>query len=316
MFLFLIGSVCQAEVDQLQVIDLSTLGQIEFFKKYSGTFDSKTHPDCSGYIDVYFYPDTENKNSIYYYSLVSTAPRKNCAALGIVDLINSSNKSTITCVGSDFDPERIPLDFNKSLLRRVDLNAKTPVVHVPTCETPKNIKEFNQANVEKFATGLESNSFEFAISLTPNFLVGDLGFSYKVDDTDSAGVTMDNFPDCSEDGRRHCVSSQAANDSYYYIEPIASKNIDETWLQLKDIFSKSDQPGGLKEITGDSYKIVTEREGYIHVTATTFMGWVDDIEFLLDSPNQTISISSEARVGYSDFGMNRYRLELIREKLQ
>jgi len=41
---------------------------------------------------------------------------------------------------------------------------------------------------------------------------------------------------------------------------------------------------------------------------------VDDVEFLFDDNARRIDIRSAARVGYSDFGVNRRRMEEIRRR--
>lgn len=59
--------------------------------------------------------------------------------------------------------------------------------------------------------------------------------------------------------------------------------------------------------------LVTETAGYIHAEARSLVfRFVDDIEFLLDPAQSLIQVRSAARTGYSDFGVNRKRLERIR----
>ncbi|MFK7778444.1 MAG: DUF1499 domain-containing protein, partial [Gimesia sp.] len=40
--------------------------------------------------------------------------------------------------------------------------------------------------------------------------------------------------------------------------------------------------------------------------------FVDDVEFLIDSGQNMIQVRSASRVGHSDFGANRKRIESIR----
>lgn len=42
--------------------------------------------------------------------------------------------------------------------------------------------------------------------------------------------------------------------------------------------------------------------------------FVDDVEFYLDDRNKVIHVKSASRVGYSDLGVNRRRVENIRER--
>ena len=59
--------------------------------------------------------------------------------------------------------------------------------------------------------------------------------------------------------------------------------------------------------------IVTESADYLHVECTSLIfRFVDDVEFWIDEPNQTIHFRSASRVGRSDFGVNRKRMEVIR----
>ena len=55
--------------------------------------------------------------------------------------------------------------------------------------------------------------------------------------------------------------------------------------------------------------IITQREDYLHVEYRTKMGFVDDVEFYLDESIQTVHFRSASRIGYSDLGVNRKRME-------
>ena len=59
--------------------------------------------------------------------------------------------------------------------------------------------------------------------------------------------------------------------------------------------------------------IVAESMDYLHVECTSLIfRFVDDVEFWIDEPNQTIQFRSASRVGHSDFGVNRKRMEALR----
>jgi uncharacterized protein (DUF1499 family) len=45
------------------------------------------------------------------------------------------------------------------------------------------------------------------------------------------------------------------------------------------------------------------------------MGFVDDVEFLIEPNTQVIHVRSASRLGQSDLGVNRQRIEMIRAKL-
>ena len=60
-------------------------------------------------------------------------------------------------------------------------------------------------------------------------------------------------------------------------------------------------------------QIVTETDRYLHVEFTTaLMRYVDDVEFHFDETTGTIKFRSASRVGDSDLGANRKRMEQVR----
>jgi uncharacterized protein (DUF1499 family) len=62
--------------------------------------------------------------------------------------------------------------------------------------------------------------------------------------------------------------------------------------------------------------IVKETNDYLYVEfASKLMGFVDDVEFYLDSASQAIQVRSASRLGESDLGVNRQRIEDIRSEL-
>ena len=62
-------------------------------------------------------------------------------------------------------------------------------------------------------------------------------------------------------------------------------------------------------------KIGLEKEKFIHVEFTSrIFGFVDDVEFYFDKEG-IISFRSASRLGYSDLGVNRDRMESIRKLL-
>jgi uncharacterized protein (DUF1499 family) len=62
-------------------------------------------------------------------------------------------------------------------------------------------------------------------------------------------------------------------------------------------------------------KIVSSSEDYIHAEfRSKLFRFVDDVEFYFDAPRKLIDFRSASRVGHSDLGVNRKRMEEIREK--
>nr|WP_320048810.1 DUF1499 domain-containing protein [uncultured Desulfuromonas sp.] len=60
--------------------------------------------------------------------------------------------------------------------------------------------------------------------------------------------------------------------------------------------------------------IVAQRDDYIRCEcASALMGFVDDVEFYFSAPGR-IDVRSASRLGHSDFGVNRKRIEMMRQK--
>jgi len=63
-------------------------------------------------------------------------------------------------------------------------------------------------------------------------------------------------------------------------------------------------------------KIVKKEPGYIYAQFTTrLMKYVDDVEFWYDPVAKVIQVRSASRLGSSDLGVNRERIESIRQTL-
>jgi uncharacterized protein (DUF1499 family) len=101
----------------------------------------------------------------------------------------------------------------------------------------------------------------------------------------------------------NCVASQAT-DQGHRIDPFSFRgDPDSAFARLKGVLSlRSDTT----LIEGD--------ERYLRVEFRTRLGFVDDGEFLLDRERRVINLRSAARLGYSDLGKNRSRLEDIRRE--
>jgi len=70
----------------------------------------------------------------------------------------------------------------------------------------------------------------------------------------------------------------------------------------------------LTAINATGGKIVTQQKGYAAAVYTSaLMGYVDDVELRVSG--KTVHIRSASRVGYSDRGVNRARVEEIRDML-
>lgn len=104
-------------------------------------------------------------------------------------------------------------------------------------------------------------------------------------------------------GGPHCVSSVDANTDHRipaipYVGTINSaKNL------IKNILAKD-----------PAAAIVLETDDYLHATYTTdLLRYVDDVEFVFSQPGR-IDVRSSSRIGYADMGVNRRRMEAIRQQ--
>ena len=60
-------------------------------------------------------------------------------------------------------------------------------------------------------------------------------------------------------------------------------------------------------------RVVTESDNYLHAEfRSAIFGFVDDVEFLAAPEQAMIHVRSASRVGYSDLGANRKRVDVIR----
>ncbi len=98
----------------------------------------------------------------------------------------------------------------------------------------------------------------------------------------------------------NCVSSQAAEEGQRIAPLVFTGDPDMAFARLKRVLASRDDT-----------TIIEQSDHYLRVELrTTF--FVDDGEFLLDREQQVIQVRSASRLGYSDLGKNRSRMEEIR----
>ncbi|MGB5398403.1 MAG: DUF1499 domain-containing protein [Gammaproteobacteria bacterium] len=107
----------------------------------------------------------------------------------------------------------------------------------------------------------------------------------------------------------NCVNSQA-NDKKHFIEPI--------FITGPPLEAKNHILNILKELKQS--KIIVVEHNYIRAEFTSrVFRFVDDVEFYFPDPESkegVIHVRSASRVGHSDLGVNRKRIELIRSKFK
>jgi len=100
----------------------------------------------------------------------------------------------------------------------------------------------------------------------------------------------------------NCVSSETS-DAHHYIKPIAYEGTVEK------------AKGRLRQtlLSIPRTQIVGEESTYMHAECTSWLfRFTDDVEFVFDDTQKVIQMRSASRVGYSDLGANRKRVETIR----
>ncbi|WP_448563274.1 DUF1499 domain-containing protein [Trichothermofontia sp.] len=104
----------------------------------------------------------------------------------------------------------------------------------------------------------------------------------------------------------NCVSSQS-QDTQHRIDPLAYST------EGKTAFAALQQVVAQQEHT----RILEATDTYLYAEfSTPLLGFVDDVEFWLDEANNVIQVRSASRLGESDLGVNRKRIETIRQQWQ
>jgi uncharacterized protein (DUF1499 family) len=117
---------------------------------------------------------------------------------------------------------------------------------------------------------------------------------------DNLGVTDGRLAPCPSSP--NCVSSQASGE--HFVEPLALKGSPaQTQALLKQVL-----------LSEPRTRLVEENSGYLRAEFTSsLLRFVDDVEFLID--DQAVAVRSASRLGHSDLGVNRKRVEHLRQRL-
>ena len=102
----------------------------------------------------------------------------------------------------------------------------------------------------------------------------------------------------------NCVCSQCESPTHL-IEPIRySGSAEQARQHLSEILSN--QRG---------CSLIKQEGDYLHAEFRSLcFRFVDDVEFLIDSRQNVIHVRSASRVGYSDWGANRKRIQSLRQQ--
>ncbi|MEH2039065.1 DUF1499 domain-containing protein [Nostoc sp.] len=100
----------------------------------------------------------------------------------------------------------------------------------------------------------------------------------------------------------NCVSSQSPDASHQIAPLTFTSTPEEAITNLKQIIESLPRT-----------KIITESKDYLYAEfKSALLGFVDDVEFYLDRNANVIHVRSASRLGQSDLGVNRKRIETIR----
>jgi uncharacterized protein (DUF1499 family) len=117
------------------------------------------------------------------------------------------------------------------------------------------------------------------------------------------GIQSGEFAPCPSSP--NCVSS-FSQDPEHKIAPLTYNSTPaEAMAKLKKVIQSLERT-----------KIITATDNYLYAEFTSaLMGFVDDVQFLLDAEKKVIQVRSASRLGDSDLGVNRQRMETIRNQL-
>jgi len=102
----------------------------------------------------------------------------------------------------------------------------------------------------------------------------------------------------------NCICTEFVADVSHYIEPIgfSQSNAAEVLSRLKN---------SVREMGGS---IQAETDNYLAATfSSSIFRFVDDLEIRIDTDQNMIHMRSASRVGYSDRGINKKRIEQLKK---
>jgi uncharacterized protein (DUF1499 family) len=107
-------------------------------------------------------------------------------------------------------------------------------------------------------------------------------------------------------GSPNCVSSQAEDDAHRLAPLVFAGDPGGAWARLRAVLDPWPRT-----------RVVTATDMYLHAECTSrVFRFVDDVEFLLDRDAKLIHVRSASRIGHSDLGVNRRRVEAIRQAFE
>ena len=120
----------------------------------------------------------------------------------------------------------------------------------------------------------------------------------------SLGIRDGHLASCPDSP--NCVSTQS-EDREHWIAPFTFEHDPDTVIDtLEEIVTQLPRT-----------RVIEKSPNYLYVEfRSPFFGFVDDVEFSVERESRRIHFRSASRVGHSDMGVNRNRMELIRSLFQ
>lgn len=104
----------------------------------------------------------------------------------------------------------------------------------------------------------------------------------------------------------NCVSSLTSSEDHKLAAIDIAGSKDEVYSKLRALIK-----------TMPRTEEITLKEDGLHFTFTSFLfRFTDDVWFFYDEENKKLHFKSQSRVGYSDLGANKKRMENIRKLLK
>lgn len=118
------------------------------------------------------------------------------------------------------------------------------------------------------------------------------------------GVTGSGLAPCPSSP--NCVSSSATDPDHRVDPLVLAVAAPEGWRAAREAVSRLPRT-----------RIVVDTGAYLHAECSSaLLGFVDDLELHLPEGAAAIAVRSASRLGYSDMGVNRRRVEELRADLQ
>lgn len=103
----------------------------------------------------------------------------------------------------------------------------------------------------------------------------------------------------------NCVSSDSETEQHQIAAIQPKTSLDKTWTAIVEYIQQTPR-----------FALIEQQDNYLKAEATTMiMRFTDDVEFEKRPADNVIAVRSASRIGHSDLGANRKRIEAIRTHL-